>query len=87
MFEFGVSDGMLSVLPLHHTFEFSTGLLVPLARGAQITYLAELNGELWAQGIQLGIEYDPQPPFDSGSTEKADPNLVELVRQNSSVLA
>jgi transcriptional regulator GlxA family with amidase domain len=33
-----------------------------------------------AQGIQLGIEYDPQPPFDSGSPEKADPNLVELVR-------
>ncbi len=45
VFEFGVSDGMLSVLPLHHTFEFSTGLLVPLSRGAQITYLAELTGE------------------------------------------
>ena len=25
VFEFGVNDGMLSVLPLHHTFEFSTG--------------------------------------------------------------
>jgi transcriptional regulator GlxA family with amidase domain len=34
-----------------------------------------------AQGIQLGLEYDPQPPFDSGAPEKADPNLVELVRQ------
>jgi transcriptional regulator GlxA family with amidase domain len=33
-----------------------------------------------AQGIQLGIEYDPQPPFDSGSPEKVDPQLVELVR-------
>ena len=38
-------------------------------------------GEDLAKGIQLGIEYDPQPPFDSGSPEKADPNLVELVRQ------
>ena len=38
-------------------------------------------GELVAQGIQLGIEYDPQPPFDSGSPEKADPQLVEVVRQ------
>src|SRR4051812_19696738 len=37
---------------------------------------AELHGELWAQGIQLGIEYDPQPPFDSGSPEKASPELV-----------
>ena len=45
IFEFGVNDGMLSVLPLHHTFEFATGLLVPLARGAQITYLPELTGD------------------------------------------
>jgi putative intracellular protease/amidase len=37
-------------------------------------------GEDLARGIQLGIEYDPNPPFDSGSPEKADPQLVELVR-------
>jgi len=37
-------------------------------------------GEDLAKAIQLGIEYDPAPPFDSGSPEKADPNLVELVR-------
>ena len=37
-------------------------------------------GEDLAKGIQLGIEYDPAPPFDSGSPEKADPQLVELVR-------
>jgi len=34
-----------------------------------------------AQAIQLGIEYDPDPPFDSGSPAKADPRLVELVRR------
>ena len=33
-----------------------------------------------AQAIQLGIEYDPDPPFDSGSPEKAAPEIVELVR-------
>jgi hypothetical protein len=33
-----------------------------------------------AQAIQLAIEYDPQPPFDSGSPEKAPPEVVELVR-------
>lgn len=44
-FDLGPTDGMLSVLPLHHTFEFSTGLLVPLARGARITYLQELTGD------------------------------------------
>jgi putative intracellular protease/amidase len=38
-------------------------------------------GDDLAKGIQLGIEYDPEPPFESGSPEKADPQLVELVRQ------
>ena len=33
-----------------------------------------------AQAIQLAIEYDPQPPHDSGSPEKARPEIVELVR-------
>jgi transcriptional regulator GlxA family with amidase domain len=33
-----------------------------------------------AQAIQLGLEYDPDPPFDSGSPEKAAPEIVELVR-------
>ena len=32
-----------------------------------------------AQAVQLGIEYDPDPPFDSGSPEKAAPEIVELV--------
>jgi transcriptional regulator GlxA family with amidase domain len=41
---------------------------------------ARVAGEDVARAIQLGIEYDPQPPFDSGSTRKAGPELVELVR-------
>lgn len=32
-----------------------------------------------AQAVQLGIEYDPDPPFDSGSPAKAAPEIVELV--------
>jgi transcriptional regulator GlxA family with amidase domain len=32
-----------------------------------------------AQAIQLGIEYDPQPPFDAGSPEKAPAPIVEIV--------
>ncbi len=43
--------------------------------------LAELiAGEEVARAIQLGIEYDPDPPHDSGSIEKARPDVVELVR-------
>jgi transcriptional regulator GlxA family with amidase domain len=37
-------------------------------------------GPEMAQAIQLGIEYDPDPPFDSGSPEKAPAEIVELVR-------
>jgi transcriptional regulator GlxA family with amidase domain len=32
-----------------------------------------------AQAVQLGIEYDPQPPFDAGSPSKAPEAIVELV--------
>ncbi|HEX2571306.1 MAG TPA: AMP-binding protein [Polyangia bacterium] len=45
VFELDRHDGMLSVLPLHHTFEFTAGLLMPLMRGAQITYLDEVNAD------------------------------------------
>lgn len=38
-------------------------------------------GEGLAQAIQLGIEYDPQPPFDAGSPQKAPPELVEAMRK------
>ncbi|MGH2797256.1 MAG: DJ-1/PfpI family protein [Thermoleophilaceae bacterium] len=41
---------------------------------------ARIAGPEVAQAIQLAIEYDPQPPFDAGSTEKAPPEIVELVR-------
>ncbi|HEX9053080.1 MAG TPA: AMP-binding protein [Anaeromyxobacter sp.] len=44
-FALGPGDGLLSVLPLHHTFEFTAGLLVPLARGAEIEYLDELTAD------------------------------------------
>jgi putative intracellular protease/amidase len=36
-----------------------------------------------AKAIQLSIEYDPRPPFDSGSTAKADPELVASQFRNS----
>ena len=38
-------------------------------------------GDEVAQAIQLGIEYDPEPPFDAGSPAKAPESVVELVRR------
>jgi transcriptional regulator GlxA family with amidase domain len=32
-----------------------------------------------AEAIQLGIEYDPQPPYDGGAPSKARPEIRELV--------
>jgi transcriptional regulator GlxA family with amidase domain len=45
-----------------------------------LTLAARIAGEMVAQAIQLGIEYDPDPPFDTGSPSKAPPELVELIR-------
>ncbi len=41
MFKLYRHDSLLSVLPLHHTFEFSSGMLMPLMHGSSINYLAQ----------------------------------------------
>src|SRR5437762_4539939 len=54
LFDLRVGEGVLSVLPLHHTFEFSCGLLVPLMLGAEITYLDELTAERLSDAMATG---------------------------------
>jgi putative intracellular protease/amidase len=39
----------------------------------------QINGDEVAEAVQLGIEYDPEPPLDSGSPEKASQPIVDLV--------
>lgn len=41
---------------------------------------AELRGEKVAQAIQLGMEYDPAPPYRAGSPDTASRELVEAVK-------
>ena len=41
----------------------------------------EVSGPEMAKTIQLIIEYDPKPPFDSGSIAKAEPSIVQLANQ------
>jgi putative intracellular protease/amidase len=51
-------------------------------------YLAgEIAGAEAAQVIQLIMEYDPQPPFDAGSVEKATPSVVESARREMARLS
>jgi putative intracellular protease/amidase len=45
-----------------------------------LTLAAHIAGDDVARAIQLGIEYDPDPPFDAGSPEKAGPELTSLMR-------
>jgi len=45
-----------------------------------LTLAAREAGPEVAQAIQLAIEYDPQPPFDAGSPDKAPREIVDLVR-------
>jgi putative intracellular protease/amidase len=48
-----------------------------------LTLAAEIGGADLAQLIQLGIEYDPQPPYDSGSEAKAPAHISQFFRDNS----
>jgi putative intracellular protease/amidase len=40
---------------------------------------SRIAGDEFAKAVQLLIEYDPQPPFDSGSPEKAPPEVVQMI--------
>jgi len=44
---------------------------------------AQIVNEPFAKACQLGLEYDPQPPFDVGSPDKAPPEIVALARAAS----
>jgi len=54
IFDLGPGDGMLSVLPLHHTFEFACGLLVPFSRGTEVAYLDELTADRIGDALRSG---------------------------------
>ena len=46
-----------------------------------LTLAAELAGDDIARAIQLFLEYNPQPPFDAGSPDRAGPELEARVRK------
>ncbi len=54
VFDLRSGDGLLSVLPLHHTFEFSCGFLMPFSRGAEITYIDELTADRLSGVFETG---------------------------------
>lgn len=59
--------------------KYVTGAGVSAGIDMALTLVSEIYGTEVAQAVQLGIEYDPQPPLDAGSPEKAPGEIVELV--------
>ncbi|NVB82260.1 MAG: AMP-binding protein [Kofleriaceae bacterium] len=45
-------DKLLSVLPLHHTLEFSAGFMMPLLHGASVDYLEEIEADALAKALE-----------------------------------
>ena len=46
-----------------------------------LTVIGEIAGQEFAESVQLGLEYDPHPPFASGHPDIADPELVAMLRE------
>ena len=60
----------------------ASGVSAGIDMGLRLAQL--IAGDTIAQAIQLSIEYDPDPPFASGSPEKSPPEVVNLVRRAAS---
>ncbi|MBN2197422.1 MAG: AMP-binding protein [Polyangiaceae bacterium] len=54
LFPLSTGDRVLSVLPLHHTFELTCGMLLPISRGARVVYIDELTAERLEYGLKEG---------------------------------
>lgn len=63
--------------------KYATAAGVTAGIDMALALAAKIAGKQVAQAIQLGIEYDPDPPFDAGSPRTAPPEIVEAVRARS----
>jgi cyclohexyl-isocyanide hydratase len=85
-----MSHGLLTefgAVPLHARVvtdgRIITGGGVTAGLDFALTVVAEIAGRDLAEAIELGLEYDPQPPFGTGSPERASPELVDRLRAGS----
>ena len=75
----------VEVVPERVVFDgkYATSAGVTAGLDMALSLAAKIAGETVAQAIQLGLEYDPEPPFDAGSPHKAPAEIVEAVRAYS----
>lgn len=73
------------VVPERVVFDgkYATSAGVTAGLDMALALAGKIAGEQVAQAIQLGLEYDPEPPFSAGSPEKAPAEIVEAVRAYS----
>ena len=60
--------------------KYVTGAGVSAGIDMALALAGRIAGDRTAQTIQLGIEYDPQPPYDAGSPAKAPADVVSYLR-------
>lgn len=76
---------MWGALPIHERIvedgKIFTAAGVSAGIDMALALAAKLAGRKVAETLQLGIEYDPHPPFNSGSPLKADPEIVDGLRK------
>jgi putative intracellular protease/amidase len=61
-----------------------TGAGVSAGIDLALALVGAMSGPETAQAIQLGIEYDPQPPYDAGSPSKAPAPILEMLKSRMS---
>jgi transcriptional regulator GlxA family with amidase domain len=75
---------LFGAIPIHERIvedgKIMTAAGVSAGIDMALTLAAKMCGSHIAQSLQLGIEYDPRPPFDAGSPEKAPPAILEALR-------
>jgi transcriptional regulator GlxA family with amidase domain len=62
--------------------KYATGAGVSAGIDLALELVARIAAPEIAQSIQLGIEYDPAPPFEAGSPVKAPGPIVRFLREN-----
>ena len=70
------------VLAERYVFDdkFVTGGGVTAGIDMALALTARAFGDAMAKVVQLGMEYDPKPPFPGGTLETSEPDIVEAAR-------
>ena len=66
--------------------KYATAAGVSAGIDLALTLLGEIAGPEAAMAVQLGIEYDPAPPFEAGSPAKAPDPIVAFLREHSDLV-